>query len=98
MRYASLLAITLCALSLAPSSATHASELEIEFGAGVDILDTQPPVDDDKPDVLLMALLTVGAAGGAAVLAMIGYVVRNRVGFWPHRPPPRDGSPSDEHL
>ena len=97
MRHAILLAIALCALSLALSSATHASELEISFGAGVDILGTPPPVDDDKPDVLLMALLTVGAAGGAAVLAMIGYLIRNRVGFWPHRPPQRDGSPSEEH-
>jgi len=97
MRYAILLAITLCALRLALSSATHASEVEIEFGAGVDTLETPPPVDDDKPDVLLMALLTVGAAGGAASLGMIGYLIRNRVGFWPHRPPPRDGGPSGEH-
>ena len=97
MRYAILLAIMLCALGLAVSSATHANELPVECRAGVDVLDVQPPVDDDRPDVLLMALLTVGAAGGAAVLALIGYVIRNRVGFWLHRPPPRNGSPSEEH-
>jgi len=89
MRYAFLLAITLCALSLALWSPTHASEPEIGFGAGLDILETQPPVDDDQPDVLLMALLTVGAAGAAGVVALIGYLIRQRTGFWLHRPPER---------
>jgi len=53
--------------------------------------------NDDEPDVLLMALLTVGAAAGAAVLALIGYFIRNRVGFWQHRPPPREGGAPEEH-
>ena len=98
MRFAILLAVTLCALSPALSPETHATGMiQVEFRAAVNVLDTQPPVDDDQPDVLLMALLTVGAAGGAAVISMIGYVIRNRVGFWLHRPPPRDGSPSEEH-
>jgi hypothetical protein len=97
MRFAILLAITLCALSPALSSVTHATGIQVEFRAAADVLDTQPPVDDDEPDVLVMALLTVAAAGGAAALSMIGYVIRNRVGFWLHRPPPRDGSPSEEH-
>ena len=52
--------------------------------------------DDDEPDVLLMALLTTGAAAGAAVLGLAGYVIRNRVGFWLHRPPPREGGEPDE--
>jgi len=89
MRYAILLAIALCALSLALPSATHAGELEIEFAAGVDLLETQPPADDDQPDVLLMTLLTVGAAGAAGVVALIGYLIRQRTGFWLHRPPER---------
>lgn len=49
------------------------------------------------PDILLLALLTVGAAGGAAIIALIGYVIRNKVGFWMHRPPPRDGGDEGEH-
>lgn len=53
--------------------------------------------DDDEPDVLLMALATVGVAGAGAVLGLIGYVIRNRVGFWLHRPPPREGSAGEEH-
>lgn len=53
---------------------------------------------DDEPDVLLMALLTVAVAGGAAVLALIGYAIRNRTGFWLHRPPPREeGAEPEEH-
>jgi len=44
-----------------------------------------------------MALLTTGAAAGAAVLGLIGYVIRNRIGFWLHRPPPREGGPPKEH-
>lgn len=42
---------------------------------------------DDGPDILLMALITIAAAGGAAVLATLGYWLRRRIGFDPHRPP-----------
>jgi hypothetical protein len=53
--------------------------------------------DDDGPDVALLALLTIGAAGAAAALAVIGYLIRGRVGFWLHRPPERSGDePTDE--
>jgi hypothetical protein len=52
---------------------------------------------DDGPDVLLLSLLTIGTAGGAAVLALIGYVVRNRVGFWLHRPPEREDGDGGSH-
>ena len=48
-------------------------------------------------DVLELALLTVGAAGGAGVLLLIGYVIRRRVGFWLHRPPDDDESSDDQH-
>lgn len=48
---------------------------------------------DSNPDILLLALLTVGAASGAGVLALFGYLLRRRVGFWMHRPPP--GGPDD---
>lgn len=45
----------------------------------------------DGPDILKLALLTIAAAGGAAVIALIGYALRGKFGFWLHRPPPRDG-------
>ena len=47
--------------------------------------------DDDGPDILKLALITVGVAGGAALLALIGYFVRRRVGYEPHKPKPGDG-------
>ncbi|HET9476413.1 MAG TPA: hypothetical protein VFP63_02890 [Dehalococcoidia bacterium] len=37
-------------------------------------------------DILKLALLTIGAAGIAGVLALIGYVVRKRIGYEPHAP------------
>jgi len=49
--------------------------------------------DDDDQDILLIALITTGAAAGAAVLGLVGYLVRRRIGFWPHRPPPPGGGP-----
>jgi hypothetical protein len=53
--------------------------------------------DDDGPDRTELVLWTLAASGAAAVLASIGYVIRKRVGFWPHRPPPRDGSQPEDH-
>jgi methionine-rich copper-binding protein CopC len=53
--------------------------------------------DDDGPDVLLLALLTTGAAGAAGVIALIGYVVRQRTGFWLHRPPARRDDDAPHH-
>ena len=55
------------------------------------------PEEGDGPDVLLLALLTTGAAGAAGVVAGIGYLVRRRVGFWLHRPPDRDGGGDAPH-
>lgn len=49
--------------------------------------------DDDGPDILLLALLTIGAAAGVGVLALIGYFVRRGVGFEPHRPGSGDEPP-----
>ena len=63
-----------------------------------DELDGNGGVDEGSDvDVLELALLTVGAAGGAAVLVLIGYLVRRRVGFWLHRPPEDDESSEDQH-
>ncbi len=63
-----------------------------------DDLDGNGSVDEESDvDVLELALLTVGAAGGAAVLVLIGYLIRRRVGFWLHRPPEDDESSEDQH-
>jgi methionine-rich copper-binding protein CopC len=43
--------------------------------------------DDDGPDILLLALITIAAVGGAAVLFTLGYFLRKRIGYEPHRPP-----------
>jgi hypothetical protein len=88
------------ALSVAePTALAHAAH-SLSGSADADaiaFLDKSAQQNDDEPDVLLMALLTVGAAGGAAVLSLIGYVIRNRVGFWLHRPPTREDGAPDEH-
>lgn len=42
------------------------------------------------PDVLQMALLTTASILGAGVVGLLLYLVRLRIGFWLHRPPPRE--------
>ncbi len=56
-----------------------------------------PGSDGGAPDVLLLSLLTIGAAAGAAFVGLIGYLFRRKIGFWPHRPPPDGGAGSDRH-
>lgn len=46
--------------------------------------------DDGGPDILLLALITVAIVGGAAALVTLGYLVRRRIGYEPHRPPEGD--------
>ena len=46
--------------------------------------------DSDGPDILLTALVTTASVAGAAVLLTLGYLLRRRIGFEPHRPPPSD--------
>jgi hypothetical protein len=48
-----------------------------------------------NPDILLLALLTVALAGGAGLIAIIGYVIRKRVGYEPHAP--HEGEEPPEH-
>jgi hypothetical protein len=48
-----------------------------------------------SPDILKYALFTIGAAGAAAVVLLLGYLVRRRVGYDPHREKP--GGDDDEH-
>jgi methionine-rich copper-binding protein CopC len=52
--------------------------------------------DDDGPDILLLALITIAGVGGAAVLFTLGYFVRRRIGYDPHRPPEGDEG-GDDH-
>ncbi len=52
---------------------------------------------DDGPDILPRALITAGAMGAAAFVGLVLYVVRLRIGYSPHRPPPRSGGEPDEH-
>jgi hypothetical protein len=41
---------------------------------------------DDDPDIDKYAYITIGAAGIAAVIATIGYFIRRRIHYDPHRP------------
>ena len=50
----------------------------------------------NSSDVAEKALLTVGIAAAAGVIALIGYLIRKRIGFWPHRPQPEDHPSSEE--
>jgi len=82
-------------MSQSPAGAMEPDAAQTPTGSATRHLAQQS--DDDEPDVLLLALLTVGAAAGAAVVSLIGYVIRQRVGFWLHRPPPRDSSQPEDH-
>jgi len=53
--------------------------------------------DDDGPDILKIALITTAGMGGAAVLMTLAYLLRRRIGYDPHRPPPDRGEGSGEH-
>lgn len=52
---------------------------------------------DDGPDILPRALITAGAMGAAAFVGLLLYVIRLRIGYSPHRPPPRDAGEPNEH-
>ena len=65
-----------------------------------------PPADEtttdsgdesDGPDILLTALVTTASVGGAAILLTLGYLLRRRIDFEPHRPPPTDEDEGQEH-
>ncbi len=43
------------------------------------------------PDILFMALITMGAVLGTGAVGLVLYLIRLRTGFWLHRPPPREG-------
>ena len=49
------------------------------------------------PDILELALLTMGAIFGAAAVGLIFYLLRLRLGFWLHRPPTANPDEHPEH-
>jgi len=52
--------------------------------------------DDDGPDILFLALVTTAGVGVAAVLFTLGYLLRRRIGYEPHRPP-EGGEEGEDH-
>lgn len=50
---------------------------------------------DDDPDIDKYAYLTIGAAAAAAVIATVGYLIRRRIGYDPHKP--GGPGPGDHH-
>lgn len=52
---------------------------------------------DDDPDLLLLSLLTIGAAGGLGVIALLGYVFRSRIGWSLHKPSQKGTSEEEHH-
>ena len=51
----------------------------------------------EGPDIAKMALITMGAILGAGAAGLVLYAIRQRIGFWLHRPPPREGGGGAEH-
>lgn len=51
---------------------------------------------DGGPDILLLALATMGAILGAAAIGLLLYLFRQRIGFWLHRPPEANPNEHEE--
>ena len=49
------------------------------------------------PDILGLALITMGAIFAAALVGLGLYLVRLRIGFWLHRPPAANPNDHPEH-
>ena len=58
---------------------------------------TEATGEEGGPDVLFLALITTASFLGAAVLSLALYFVRMRIGFWLHRPPPRESGDAPRH-
>lgn len=52
---------------------------------------------DDGPDIGPLSFITAGSFLGAAAITLVLYLVRVRIGFWLHRPPPGDEGESAQH-
>ncbi len=51
----------------------------------------------EGPDILPLALVTMGAIFAAAATGFVLYLLRLRIGFWLHRPPPANPNEQEEH-
>jgi len=58
--------------------------------------ETINPDDDGDLSVLELALITVGIAAAAAVVGVLAFFFRKRVGYEPHAPPDDAGDTSDD--
>jgi len=58
---------------------------------------TAAAAQEEGPDILFLALVTTAAAVGAAIVGLVFYLIRLRLGFWLHRPPPREGGEAPGH-
>jgi len=84
------LLLALAALWLAaghPAAALPANAPRAEIGS----VEQSAQADEEGPDIATLALITMGAVLGAAGLGVVFYLIRLRIGFWLHRPPPRSG-------
>jgi hypothetical protein len=96
---ASLLALVPAAQIRAQASASGPSaviEAMSKAPTRVSAASVQQHRGGDDQNVLEKALLTVGIAGAAGAIALIGYLIRKRIDFWPHRPQPDDLPSSEE--
>ena len=59
--------------------------------------DEASAAQEEGPDILAMALITMGAVLGTGAVGLVLYLIRLRTGFWLHRPPPREGGEGGEH-
>ena len=89
------LVVVLATLPPSPTSA-HAAVANDE-PALASTASAQEAADDDGPDIPLMAAITVGVAGAAALLFTLGYLLRRRFGFDPHRPPEGEEEGDGKH-
>ncbi len=54
--------------------------------------------DDNDPSVLTLTLITIGIVAAGAIVAVIAFVIRRRVGYEPHAPSDGSGeSGGDQH-
>ncbi len=103
-----LLALAAAWLAAAPATAAlPAAARHVEMGSAKQSVRAAPAAspaaaaqaDEEGPDIATLALITMGAVLGAAGLGLVFYLIRLRIGFWLHRPPPRSGGegPPGQH-
>lgn len=83
---------------LAPGS-TPQPTLIVAGSPGATAAPTSPVDEGDEEDVdiLRLALLTIGSASAAGLIALIGYGIRRRIGYEPHKPPEDSGDSHEGH-